>query len=276
MHTQTSPHKPAIFLLFILLTGIYTHAQKTVEGIIAVEKNFAAYALQYNTRDAFMHFLDTANSIEFRNGDAVKSYGLWSKRLPDSSKLLWQPAFAGIAKSGELGFTTGPWQYKKSATRAPVAAGEFATIWHMNDRGEWKFLVDIGTDFSVPAYRVDTVSKFTGNYSDIQDDDPLTIDRRFIQQYETAHNDAYKTAISDNAWFITGGALPLKGANNIIAALNTLPADLQFMEMGGGISDARDLAYVYGTVRHEDKINNYLRVWQKTNNGFKLLLQVMQ
>src|SRR5262249_32967030 len=146
-------------------------------------------------KDAFMTFLDSADGIEFRNGEIQKSYDIWSKRQPDSSKLIWQPAFAGIAISGDLGFTTGPWEYKKTAGDAPAAAGEFATIWHTNKKGQWKFLLDIGSNFSLPAYNVDSVTKWTGNYTDITSVDPITIERRFVQQSQASHNDAYKNIV---------------------------------------------------------------------------------
>jgi hypothetical protein len=261
----------------LLLSAVLNNAvaQKTVNDLVNAEKNFAAYSAQFNARDAFMLFLDSANGVEFNNGEAKKSYDIWSKRTPDSSKLLWQPAFAGISSSGELGFTTGPWQYKKSANTPAIAAGQFATIWHYTGKGGWKFLVDIGTNFNLPAYNVDTVTKWTGSYSTIEADDPLMIDRRFIQQYNTLHNDAYKNIIAGDAWFVIDGMQPFMGAQSVLAGIHYLPANLQFIEVGGGASSAGDLVYVYGTVRHDDKITNYLRVWQKTAKGYILKLQVM-
>ncbi|HVX48799.1 MAG TPA: hypothetical protein VHB48_01530 [Chitinophagaceae bacterium] len=262
-------------LMALILFATRAEAQQTVNDIIAAERNFAAYAAAYNTRDAFMRFLDTAHSIELRNGQAIKSYETWNNRRPDSSKLKWRPAFAGIAKSGDLGFTTGPWEYRKSAGEQPVASGEFATIWHLNSKGEWKFLVDIGTGFSEAAYSVDTVQKFNSTYSDIADDDPLTVDRRFTQQYAALGNNAFTAVITGDTWFVIDGNLPLKGMQNITAGYGLLPAGLQFIETGGGTSTAGDLCYVYGTARKADKIGNYLRVWQKTAGGYKLLLQVL-
>jgi len=259
---------------FICLTCVAT--AQNVNEVINAEKNFAAYALAHNSRDAFMQFLDSANSIEFRNGDAKKSYEIWSLRKPDSTRLIWQPAYAGIAKSGDIGFTTGPWEYKQTANGAVLATGSFATIWHKNSKGEWKYLVDIGTDGTMPAYTVDTVKKFTGAYTSIDATDALTIDRKFIQQYESLHNDAFKAVITPDTWFVLGGKQPLAGGQNILAGLGSIPAGLQFIQMGGGSSDADDIAWVYGTVRREATINNYLRVWQKTKDGFKLLLQVLQ
>jgi len=266
---------PLTFILFAICIG-HIIAQKDVTEVINAEKRFATYALQHNSRDAFMMFLDSANSVEFRDGQSIKSYDIWSRRVPDSTKLIWQPAYAGISASGDIGFTTGPWEYKKSASDAVAATGSFATVWHKNSKGEWKYLVDIGTDAALPAYPVTDIKKWTGSYTNLTATDALAVDRTFIQQYGTLHNDAFKAVITDDSWFVLQGKQPLKGAQSVLAGLSEIPADLQFIQMGGGESEADDIAWVYGTVRNKASITNYLRVWQKTATGFKLLLQVIQ
>lgn len=269
-------HKTIPFILLLCTASIGVIAQADVNEVINAEKSFAAYALQHNSRDAFMMFLDSANSVEFKDGEVLKSYNTWSTRKPDSSKLMWQPAYAGIAKSGDIGFTTGPWQYKKSAGEAVSAAGSFATVWRKTAKGEWKYLVDIGVDGPSSADAASEIKKWTGSYTNLAAADALTIDRKFIQQYESLHNDAFKTVVTENTWFILTGSQPLQGAQSILTSLNTIPAGLQFIQTGGGESDADDIAWVYGTVRNKAAITNYLRIWQKTADGFKLLLQVIQ
>ena len=65
--------------------------------------------------------------------------------------LRWQPTFADIAKSGDLGYTTG-----ESTTRTPDEKGQmleshgrYVTIWKKQTDGTWKVALDIGT--STPA-----------------------------------------------------------------------------------------------------------------------------
>lgn len=173
-------HKSIVITLFTFIVIHRVAAQVNVDSVIKAEKAFAAYALQHNTRDAFMHFMDSTNSVEFADGDAKKSYDIWSVRKPDSTKLIWKPAFAGIAASGDVGFTSGPWEYRKTVQGPALATGNFATVWFKNGDGTWKYVVDIGTEGS-PAYAVDTIQKLTSTYTDIGGDDALTIDRKFIQ-----------------------------------------------------------------------------------------------
>lgn len=267
-------HKSIFITLFTLMVINRIAAQANADSVIKAEKSFAAYALQHNTKDAFMLFMDSANSVEFSEGDVKKSYEKWSLRKPDSTRLIWRPAFAGIAVSGDIGFTTGPWEYRKSAKEPIISTGNFATIWFNNGDGNWRYLVDIGTEGS-PAYAADTIQKLTSTYSDIGAEDAMTTDRKFIQQYESLRTDVFKNFVTADSWFVLQGKQPLKGAQQILGSLSAIPTNMQFIQMGGGTSSAGDIAYVYGSVRHGTVIGNYLRVWQKTKDGFKLVLMVL-
>src|SRR6185295_1413148 len=67
---------------------------------------------------------------------------------PPSDKkplLAWQPAYAGMARSGDLGFTTGPWEFKGDVNdKTPSGYGHFVTLWKKQSDGSWKFVVDLG------------------------------------------------------------------------------------------------------------------------------------
>jgi ketosteroid isomerase-like protein len=265
-----------IVALLSAFTCQVASSQQNINSLIDAEKSFASYAIEHNTRDAFLQFMDSANALVFDNGNAIGAYTTWHKAAANTNKLIWQPAFAGIAQSGDLGFTTGPWEFRHSLADSSLAAGNFTTIWHLNDKGEWKFLVDIGTEAGTVAWPVDSVKKWVGNATDNNDPrDALTIDRIFMQQYAALQNDAFKAVITNNTWFNIPGQKPITG-NDIVAMLTQIPNNLSFAPIGGGVSGAGDLAYVYGTVRHEAKIANYLRVWHKSQGKYTLLLQVLQ
>jgi ketosteroid isomerase-like protein len=54
--------------------------------------------------------------------------------------LYWAPSYAGIARSGDLGFTTGPASF--DATR--TAAIQYFTVWRRQADGSWKWIFDGG------------------------------------------------------------------------------------------------------------------------------------
>ena len=264
-------------ILLLALTATHAPAQKGINGVIKAEKDFAAYAIEHNTKEAFLHFLDSANGLVFNDGKTSNAYTTWSGAGANTNKLIWEPAFAGVSNGGDLGFTTGPWQLKHSLQDASLANGQYTTIWHLNEKGEWKFLVDIGITFNDAAYAVDSVRKW-GNDSaaSIDGTDAIDIDKAFITQYQTMHNDAFTGVLLDDSWFNIQGQRPITGKENIINALSQTDPGMQFIPMGGGIASSNDLAYVYGIVRAGEKQENYLRIWQKTRSGNKLLLQVLK
>ena len=48
------------------------HAQKTIDGMIAAEKAFAQYALDKNTKQAFLKFMDM-EAVQFTEGKPIKT-----------------------------------------------------------------------------------------------------------------------------------------------------------------------------------------------------------
>src|SRR5215211_5428106 len=133
-----------IILLLALFTVLKTQAQKDIDGLIQAEKNFAAYSVAHSTKEAFLHFIDTAGVV-FEKGEAVNGMQLWNKPQKQAGVLNWHPQFAEIAGSGDFGYTTGPWTFQpKTINDSVVARGQYTTIWTIDKQGEWKFLLDLG------------------------------------------------------------------------------------------------------------------------------------
>ena len=63
---------------------------------------------------------------------------VYSQPRPKGVELVWWPLWAGIARSGDLGFTTGPY----TADGRP--GGYYFTVWAKQPDGSWKWLFDGG------------------------------------------------------------------------------------------------------------------------------------
>ena len=50
------------FLILVFLT-CRAAAQKNIEGLIQAERNFAAYSVANNTKDAFLNYLDSSGFV---------------------------------------------------------------------------------------------------------------------------------------------------------------------------------------------------------------------
>ncbi len=76
----------------------------------------------------------------YKGKNAIREY--YSKSDP-ADRLIWKPSFADVAKSCDLGYTWG--EYDFSGTRAGktvTAHGIFHTVWRKQKDGKWKFVVD--------------------------------------------------------------------------------------------------------------------------------------
>src|SRR5688572_12676070 len=114
-----------------------------LQSMVDAENAFAKYSKEKNTRDAFLMYL-TDSTVLFDKNGPVKGKKSWTDRSPNSSLLFWRPVLVGISKSGDLGFSTGPWEWSpsKEATE-PEAHGYYATIWQKFPEG-WKMALDLG------------------------------------------------------------------------------------------------------------------------------------
>lgn len=63
--------------------------------------------------------------------------------------LTWKPEIVDVAASGDLGYTTGPWELRlpgKEGGAPTVHTGRYMTIWKRQPNGTWKFVLDGGTE----------------------------------------------------------------------------------------------------------------------------------
>src|SRR5262249_32122309 len=121
--------------------------QSPLQEMVKTEQAFSKMAEEKNTRDAFMAFI-ADDGLLFRPGAVNGKKWMLEHPVPPSDKkplLAWQPSYAGMSLSGDMGFTTGPWEFKADVKDAkPSGYGHFVTVWKKQPDGSWKFVVDLG------------------------------------------------------------------------------------------------------------------------------------
>ena len=62
-------------------------------------------------------------------------------------RLTWEPRFADVSESGDLGYTYGHWEYSEtdSSGKEHKARGYYVSVWKKQADG-WKLVLDTGTD----------------------------------------------------------------------------------------------------------------------------------
>jgi ketosteroid isomerase-like protein len=145
----------ALILLIVLCLfacPVATHGQENPNwaSLVEAERAFAAASLAKGTRAAFLDFL-AEDSILFRPGPVPGKKWIEEHPAPDTL-LTWEPAFAEVAQSGDLGYTTGPWEIRPSGPQdKPTAFGHFVSVWKRQTDGAWKVVVDLGISHAGPG-----------------------------------------------------------------------------------------------------------------------------
>lgn len=243
--------------------------------IAMAEQAFAQMAKDSGTKKAFLAFLDS-NSLVFYKGQSQDALPFWKSLSPNRSLLLWKPVYTGMAASGEMGFSTGPYEQREVPTGPVTASGSYSSVWVKNNRGEWKVLIDLGMPYAPSLFQKDWGLTELSGLSPAAAASWQQVEPEFITRYRQQGNKAFLPFLCAQSWFNLQGQAPLHTVKNIKAGLQHLPPDLQFEYLGGGISDGGDLFYAYGTVTRNGNKENYLRVWGHEQAGWKLLLQVLR
>ena len=263
--------------LIILCTTVVclgVSAQKNIDGLIQAEKNFAARSVDHGTRNAFLTFLDSTG-IVFDKGQPVNGIVTWTKRENSPGILNWTPQFAEISMSNDFGYTSGPYTYRNSMKDSISASGQYATVWHINAQGEWKFLVDLGVG-KVPVHEVNATKKIIHHNPPTKTETFLESEKNFIRLYQTDHQSAYKKFLSAHSILNRNGFLPAETDEEKLKMIQNTPVQLQMNLLGSGVSSSGDLAYVFGSVSFEGKTDNYLRIWRKEKKQWKLAFEVLR
>jgi ketosteroid isomerase-like protein len=263
-------------LAFTFLLAPFASSQDVTE-VITAEKAFAHYALTQNVRDAFLQYIDS-NAVVFENGEILNAKQVWTANTTFTGKLLWKPAFAGISQSGDLAFTTGPWEFRPSLTDSTVASGQFATVWIKTKSGEWKFLADIGIDVQQKMHNFTDVKIAGGGVKSITDTGKASkLEQELNQQMTKNGVQGLINASADDCWYIINKNVPLQGIAEIRRrAMGITPSKISFTPAHVKVATSGDLAYAYGYVTYGTTKENYLRVWQNTPKGWKMILLLIK
>lgn len=248
-----------------------------MQSLVSAEYSFADQAGRNGLKSAFLS--NMADDATVFDPLPVNGREAWLRKpigAPDA-KLMWRPVFAEISSSGDLGYTTGPWTYMKAGKA--LAHGTYFTIWRREADGTWKFILDRGVAHSA-TYPADSAfrsleklrpgpARGTAN--------PATLDPRLAGKMADLRK-AYKELIDPDALVLRDSALPMSAKQAKLDATTELDRISQ-ARAGFGMSEARDLAYTFGTVwsavKGVDTQFAYVRVWRFDDGKWKLAVDLL-
>lgn len=234
-----------------------------VRSLVEAERAFARRAIESSIRDAFYENL-APHAILMSPGP-VNGYEQQKKRPPNPGPLLiWEPAHAEISASGDLGWTTGPAEFRPAKDKDPAWFGEFSSVWQKQPDGAWKVVIDHGHDVPsriAPKESV-TWARIGGKSAGAAPLDAKHHDaaRNALAETEAGYEKALGTRGLEEALseFADGAvrvnrdghfsALGAKEAAHSFGEEELKPKIVRWRTETGIVSKAGDLGYTYGTV----------------------------
>ncbi len=127
-------------------------ADMATQSLVSAETGFARMALEQGIRAAFIaNFAD--DGIVFEPAPAILR-NTWPARPapadPRALRLEWAPAQVGVARSGDIGYSTGPYRLTDAAHPDFIRRGVFFSVWRRDAGGPWRVALDIGTGTPAP------------------------------------------------------------------------------------------------------------------------------
>lgn len=285
-------------LTALLLLSSMGHAQTVtspLKQMVETEQAFSKTAEEKDTRDAFMSFI-ADDGLLFRPTAVNGKKWMQDHPVPASDKhplLAWQPVFARVATSGDLGFTTGPWEFKSDRSdEKPSGYGHFVTIWKKQVDGSWKFAVDLGISHPdsggpLKLWQVsDERSAKTQKSVNVPEEQKKLTAQDLAFSNEGLKGGLIKAFTSFGAPDIRlyrNDRLPFVGREASLSYLSTIKQNFVWKPTQSDVARSGDLGYTVGTyeaVQANDpsgkvtELGSYLRIWQKQNGSWRIVLDV--
>jgi ketosteroid isomerase-like protein len=274
------------FIALLVVAGAHTEKvdlEKAVRSLIAAEMAYAKLAGEKGFREASISVF--ADDAVIFAPTAVNGKKFWREAKSDPV-ISWRPVFTSISRSGELGYTTGPWESRKSRdAKTPDAFGHFVTFWQKNKDGVWKVALDVGLDHPQPQAAETEIRTNVPNaavpHSESANASLEKAQRNFAESLKDDEAGAITDNASDDIRIYRRAQLPALGKKAAEKMLAEVDAKTTRAPSGTGISSPVDLAYEYGEYTSEhDKINEhgiYLCVWRLESDGaWKICLDLQK
>ncbi|MFC1553068.1 YybH family protein [candidate division KSB1 bacterium] len=142
----------SIFLLIILLLYMGCREELSVnvlkDNMIDTDREFSKYSVEHGRVEAFKKFM-TDDAILFKEETPpINGREEYAKLMENTGEgtLKWDPYYADVASSGDLGYTLGKWEFYLTNAESEVdtSSGYYVSIWKLQPDKTWKFVFDTG------------------------------------------------------------------------------------------------------------------------------------
>ncbi len=256
-----------------------------LERLVRTERAFSAASVSGGIKAAFLQFL-ADDGILFRPGP-VPGKKWMAEQPPSEGELSWRPVFADLSWAGDLGYTTGPYEFRMS--QGP-RHGHYVTVWKKQPNGAWKFVVDTGIRHPPPgepiAERWAGGGKAKWPKTDQAKEKSALLE--FDEDFASASRNqgaptAYAAYISSDARVYRNDRSPASGRREVTQLLAGCSGTLTWRPEQADAARSGDLGYTWGKYEMAPggdsttpRTGYYLRIWKKQADGaWRVVLDIL-
>lgn len=270
-------------------------ADGMLEDLFAAERSFARASTEHGIRAAFLEYF-AQDGVDFRPGPGPTRERLLARPAPADPLafvLDWSPQAGAVARSGDLGFTTGPYSLRNQRDASvPTRYGYFFSIWK-RENGVWRVAVDAGV--STPrapepglrgarAGQSKSPSPWLPPWAALRgrgveallalEHEPQSLDP------EPAGVPSHFELLSPSVRLLRDESYAVLGADAVRKALAAPGRSVRWMPSGSGAAASDDLGYTYGRYERrdgsEEAVGYYVHVWQRDDaGGWRITAEVL-
>lgn len=260
-------------------------------SIVEAERAFARDCAARSMRDGFLEAM-AEDGLLFRPWP-VNGRQFHTGRPARPGVLAWEPEYAEVARSGDFGWTTGPWSFAPDTGKAPVAWGHYVSVWRRAPGGAWKLAIDLGVshdsvevramDVEHPATAAARAARRVSADTAAAVRALRTTDRAAAKATAERGFDAVLTAhAAADLRLYREERMPAHGLNAAKGLLADSTRFVGWQPTGAEVSRSGDLGYTYGAGEfgpHAGVLGDsasYVRVWRRGGDGrWKMALEIV-
>jgi ketosteroid isomerase-like protein len=272
----------AVFAAAFAWMPVPAHAHGADEvalgSLVDAELAFARMGLERGVRAAFLaHFAD--DGVVFEPAP-VRLREAWNARPPPADplafRLEWKPAQAGVSRSHDMGYTTGPFTASNAARPGPVRHGVFFSVWQRDGSGRWQVLLDagIGTPGIVDFAPLGAAPRprFHGSARRTTERNALLAREAAGPQDAGLTPNAYAQLLATDVRLHRDDMSPLASRGTAAAEIARRMSRVVWKPIDARVSAAADMAVTYGRYRETGRDGNtrdgyYAHLWLRDATG---------
>lgn len=260
------------------------YAQKSdgsTKSLVKAEKEFAEDLAKHGAKTAFIKY--SANDALVFRPNPVNAKTFYASQ-PEDKNLSWEPVYAKVARSGDWGFTTGPFV----ADGDTKTYGQYLSVWKAKDT-RWELALDLGVTHNKPLNKVEPSfiepkdfykPKFANDKQKAAGADIIATTEKtlntMLKSYGIA---AFAGFLNPDARVLFPGYEPIIGKDKALVFFNGMVKNMSLKTTKVSKADGGDLAYTYGVATIDYKADlresfNYVFIYERqADHNWNLIVQ---